>query len=430
MEKFRLLDVLGEAVPPKLVFQLAWARKEGSRLVLLVPSDFCVELVDSETVEMLRRILNVDQVEVEVDASIVQHAAVERKPEGVLVYGVSSLGPYRLEGYYVGRFNALAYRLVLAAAAGELETPAVCVYSAAGLGKSHLVHGVVRKALSEGKSAAFFTGSSFVETVLALFGAKAVSRLYYDLLNVDLIVFDDVQELACAPDSVLSVFFEVLNAALRRRTAFISTSDTAPHLLPFHPRITTRLPVGGAVEIVPPGFEDRVGLLKTIARRQQIEIPDSFAESAAAVLASSTVRTLEFAISMFGLYRTQMPDRNPEEVGAAVLDLIGQQLGRYSCEERLKAIKECVMFLLNVPPEAFASSKVPDHVLARRAAVYAAVMDGASFTQIARAMQLNPDTVHTVYRAAKRVIDADPDGELARLVRAVAERFDIPKARR
>ncbi|MEM4531822.1 MAG: DnaA/Hda family protein, partial [Thermofilaceae archaeon] len=372
-----------------------------------------MEFFTPEVADLVKRVLKVEEVSVQV-VEVPPEAEVEVPGDGEFVYGGGLLSvDYVLENYYVGTFNRMAYQAVLAALERRPQVSVACVYAGTGLGKSHLLQGAARKAVSGGMKVAFFTGEAFVEEVFWRFKKGTVAQLYERIAQAQALVIDDLQQAAAAPESVHAVLFEVLNTAMRKGAAVITSCDVDPGMLLFHERIRSRLTAGPCVAISLPGFKDRRELLRVIARRREVELPEEFVETAAALVPGCSIRTLELVVSTFSLYTETLRDLPPDKVGQIIIADLKFRFQKPPLAERAASIKEYLLAVFDMSEKEFASGKTPRHLLARRAAVYAAVSAGMSLGEAARILGLKKSTAAAVYAAAKETLAREPNGELA-----------------
>ena len=143
---------------------------EDGRLIVGVPSDFCVEWLRSRmsgivdrTVSRLHgsdlsttfQVLGAPAMPDRQDAAAATSAPEQPRPE---------LDPrLTFESFSAVKGNRLAYRAARRAANGETGYNPLVLYGAPGLGKTHLLHAIGHKATEAGKRVVALTGEAFVD---------------------------------------------------------------------------------------------------------------------------------------------------------------------------------------------------------------------------------------------------------------------------
>jgi chromosomal replication initiator protein len=174
-------------------------------------------------------------------------------------------GRARFDNFVVGSAN----RLAVAAARAVTESPGnvynpLFVYSASGLGKTHLLHaiGQLARQLQPDLAVELATLDEFVERMHAATSAGQMESFLQRYAHVDLLLVDDIQ--------FVTGRRETQNEMLRLFTALQSaghqivlTSDRPPAEIPdVDERLIARLAGGLIVDIGPPDYETRVAILR------------------------------------------------------------------------------------------------------------------------------------------------------------------------
>ena len=174
-------------------------------------------------------------------------------------------GRFRFDNFVVGAANRLAASAsrAVADAPGAAFNP-LFIYSASGLGKTHLLAAVGHQArtLHPELAVEYLTLDEFVSqlhTAIATGQADAFKRRY---AGVGLLLLDDVQFLAGRVETQSEVL-RVFNALQGSGRQIVMTSDRPPvEIADVDDRLISRLAGGLIVDIGAPDFETRVAILR------------------------------------------------------------------------------------------------------------------------------------------------------------------------
>lgn len=206
---------------------------------------------------------------------------------------------YGFDSFVVGSSNQFAH----ASAVSVAEQPGgsynpLFIYSAPGLGKTHLLHAIGNHLLTRHPNArvAYLSAEKFVNELIESIQRQKMSQFrakYRD--SYDLILIDDIQFIA-GKGSSEEEFFHTFNALYSSKRQIILTCDRPPKEIEgLEERIRTRFEWGLVADIRPPEIETRIAILKAKAERDDIYLPDEVATFLATYVRSN-VRELEGAL--------------------------------------------------------------------------------------------------------------------------------------
>ncbi|MCS7197959.1 MAG: chromosomal replication initiator protein DnaA [Candidatus Bipolaricaulota bacterium] len=212
---------------------------------------------------------------------------------------VSTLRPeYTFTRFVRGESNRLAYAASLAVA----ENPAriynpLFIYSASGLGKTHLLHAIGNEAARRFPwlKILYVTCERFATEFYRALQEGKTAQFRKTYRSADILLLDDVhflREKAAIQEELLHTF----NDLYQRGKQIVLTSTRSPEALPHLPEgLISRFGWGLVAEIQPPDAKTRLAILRTKAEELQLELPPSILEYIAERVRSN-VRALEGAL--------------------------------------------------------------------------------------------------------------------------------------
>ena len=209
---------------------------------------------------------------------------------------------FTFESFVVGKNNEFVHAAAYAVAnnpAGDLNP--LFIYGGTGLGKTHLIQAIANKVVKEKPNlkVIYVTCEQFVneiiDTMFTSHGPDArdrSNRLRHYYRNADLLIIDDIQFIE-NKKAVQEEFFHTFNELVSKGKQIVISSDHPPYeLKALEDRLKTRFSGGGLFDILPPGFETKIAILKRKAFEKKCHVPDEVL----AFLAQDSgddVRTLE-----------------------------------------------------------------------------------------------------------------------------------------
>ncbi len=229
----------------------------------------------------------------------------------------SNLNPnYLFENFVVGESNKFAKTTALAVAEkpGVMYNP-LFIYSKSGLGKTHLMHAIGNYIVQNSeKKVLYVTSEQFVNDFIELYrknkfdnNFKEVEKFKNKYRNIDILMIDDIQYLEIA-SKTQQEFFNTFNELHTNNKQIIISSDRSPDdLKQLEDRLRTRFTWGLMVDIMPPNFELRLGIInkKIEGNGLQTNFPQDVKEYIANNCVGD-IRKLEGAITRVVAYATMM----------------------------------------------------------------------------------------------------------------------------
>ena len=213
---------------------------------------------------------------------------------------LSNINPkYTFDSFVVGNSNQFCH----AAALQVAEQPGVSynplfIYGGVGLGKTHLLHAIGNKVLTERPNAKvlYLSSEAFTnELILALRNSK-MDEFKAKMRSIEVLLIDDIQFMV-GKERTQEEFFHTFNALYSARHQIVISSDKIPSDIPqIEERLYTRFSWGLIADIQSPDFETRVAILNRKAANDRFELPESVAHLIADKV-SSNVRELEGALT-------------------------------------------------------------------------------------------------------------------------------------
>lgn len=212
----------------------------------------------------------------------------------------SQLDPrFTFENFVVGSSNELAFAAAHAAAGGGgLRYNPLFIAGGTGLGKTHLVHAIAHRVLSDRPQARviYVSAERFTnEFILALQHRKMDEFRNRYRTDCDVLLVDDIQFIA-GREQTQEEFFHTFNALREADRQIVVTSDKYPQQLQRMPeRLVSRFTSGLVADVQVPQLETRVAIVRKKAALEGIVVPDSVAVLLAQCI-KSNVRELEGAL--------------------------------------------------------------------------------------------------------------------------------------
>jgi len=172
---------------------------------------------------------------------------------------------FRFENFVVGSAN----RLAVAAARAVAEAPGsaynpLFIYSASGLGKTHLASAIgnYAKSLQPTLQTEYVTLDDFVEQLHAAISIGQTLSFTQRYSHVEMLLIDDVQFLTGRRETQTELL-RLFNALQGSGRQIVMTSDRPPNeIADVDERLVSRLAGGLIVDIGPPDYETRAAILR------------------------------------------------------------------------------------------------------------------------------------------------------------------------
>ncbi|NLC63906.1 MAG: chromosomal replication initiator protein DnaA [Thermoanaerobacterales bacterium] len=278
---------------------------------------------------------------------------------------------YTFDTFVVGNSNRFAHAASLAVA----ESPAKAynpffIYGGVGLGKTHLMHAIGHKILSQKPSCKvlYISSEKFTNELINSIRDDKNVEFRNKYRTIDVLLIDDIQFIA-GKERTQDEFFHTFNALHEANKQLVISSDRPPkEIPPLEERLRSRFEWGLITDIQPPDFETRIAILQKKALTENLTIPDDVINFIATKI-ETNIRELEGALIRIVAYSSLidseiklslaeqvlkdiLPDEKPKKV---TLPRIFQEVGSY----------------YSVKTEEFKSKKrTKDIAFARQVAMY------------------------------------------------------------
>ncbi len=225
-------------------------------------------------------------------------------PNGRRLQDTSPNPKYTFEAFVSGTSN----RFALAAAMGVAEKPArsfnpLFIYGDAGLGKTHLLHGIgnyVHKHY-EHLNVVYVSAESFTNDFIESIRTNTQFAFKQRYRTCDVLLVDDIQFLE-RKDGTREEFFHTFNALHDDNRQIVITSDRSPkNLSAFEDRLRTRFEWGLTTDVQPPDLETRLAILRRKSEPETLPLPDDVLEYIATHV-TDNIRELEGALIRVAAY--------------------------------------------------------------------------------------------------------------------------------
>jgi len=225
-------------------------------------------------------------------------------------------------------------RLAVAAARTVAESPGAAydplfIYSASGLGKTHLLMAIghLAKVVSPNVAVEYLTLEEFVDAFHAAVAAGQSAAFRNRFQGVDIVLLDDVQFLANRLETQAELL-RFVSSFLEGGQQIVLSSDRPPsEIEQLDERLISRFAGGLVVDIAPPEFETRLAILKRKAEERGVD----FEQAVLAAIADFDARNVR---ELLGLLNRLIAFQAVNE-GALTADGARTLLGLDNHEERL-----------------------------------------------------------------------------------------------
>ncbi len=208
-----------------------------------------------------------------------EQPAVQQKPTSSYreePFHSNLVGKYVFENFVIGNSNRFAHAAALAVA----EAPAkvynpLFLYSASGLGKTHLMHAIGNRILKNNPEmkVLYISSETFTNELINSIQNNSTEAFRNKYRNIDVLLIDDIQFLR-KKESTQEEFFHTFEALHRADKQIIITSDRKPSELDtLEERLTSRFGWGLIADIQPPDLETRMAILHNMAAKDDIPFP-------------------------------------------------------------------------------------------------------------------------------------------------------------
>lgn len=205
---------------------------------------------------------------------------------------------YTFDTFIVGSSNKFAYAACLAVAnEPSLEYNPLFIYSAPGLGKTHLLYAIIDRIRTNHPhlNIVYVKGEAFTTQMIDSISRNRASEFRERYRKSDVLLIDDIQFIA-GKEATQEEFFHTFNDLYENHKQIILTSDRPPRdIQTLEDRLKSRFEWGLMADIKAPDFELRTAILKNKAESLRLKLPDDVLNYLAENL-KQNVRQLEGAV--------------------------------------------------------------------------------------------------------------------------------------
>jgi len=182
---------------------------------------------------------------------------------------------YTYSNFIVGDCNRLAY----AATVETVENPGhtynpLFIYSSTGQGKTHLLHAIGHRAVSNGPRVAYTSAEQFTNEFVRAIKQKRVEDFRSKFADARIFLFDDMQFITDKKQT-LQCFFQIFQELYNNNCQIVITADHHPKdMAPLSDKLRSHLEWGLIVSIQPPDFETRLSILIAKAEGMRMTVSD------------------------------------------------------------------------------------------------------------------------------------------------------------
>lgn len=184
---------------------------------------------------------------------------------------------YTFDNFIESPSNRFAYKAAEAVVhkLGNRENNPLVIYSAPGLGKTHLLHAIGNQILKENPNAKvlYMSGEEFVSEYIEALQNKSSESFRKKYRSLDCFLMDDIQFVAGKAASETE-FFYTFNTLFESRKQIVLSSDRTPQQLDLDERLSSRLLSGIIAEVKKPNLETRIAILRQKRESINFDIGD------------------------------------------------------------------------------------------------------------------------------------------------------------
>ena len=315
----RLEKIVGKNSFQTWIKPLNFISYEDGLLVLAVTTRFQGDWVsrnygDEIKVQAMRLSLKIDRIEFKIKDNQISltepKKPLTQAPTKVQTLsnkntlGASLDSRFTFERFVVGKPNELAHAAARRVSTGDSAAfNPLFLYGGVGLGKTHLMHAisVELQHMSPDLKVVYLSAEQFMYRFIQALRDKQMMNFKEIFRSVDVLMVDDVQFIA-GKESTQDEFFHTFNALIDQKKQIVISADRAPGEIDgLEERIRSRLQCGLVVDLHPPDYELRLGILQEKVQNYRLKYTDlDIANGVLEFLAhkiTTNVRVLEGALT-------------------------------------------------------------------------------------------------------------------------------------
>jgi len=329
---------------------------------------------------------------------------------------------YTFDNFIVGDCNRLAYAATVEAVEnpGHTYNP-LFIYSNTGQGKTHLLHAVGHRAVSNGLRIAYTSAEQFTTEFVIAIKQKQIENFRNKFTAARIFLFDDMQFISDKKQT-LQCFCQIFNEFYNNNCQIVITADHHPKdMALLNDKLKSHLEWGLTVSIQPPDFETRLSILRAKAEQMMMLVADEVLQLLAERIWEN-IRQLEGAlIYLSARAKLTGMELTPQTVNSLLTSTAGKQSGRL--------IMQTVADYFNLSiKELNGRRRDKKTALARQIAMYLMrEEDNCSFTEIGKVLgNRNHATITHGYE--KIATEMTINSKLCHQILEIKEKINLHKA--
>ena len=318
---------------------------------------------------------------------------------------------FTFDGFIEGPSNRFAYKAAQAVVKklGDRANNPFIIFSAPGLGKTHLLHAIGNQILKDNPYAKvlYMSGEGFVSEYIESLQNKKADAFRKKYRHLDCLLLDDIQ-FVVGKESSEQEFFYTFNSLFDNRKQIVLTSDRTPNQLGLSERLASRILSGLVTEIKRPDLETRLAILRQKRDFNNFDIGDDVLAFIASGVQAS-IRELEGCLFRLTAYCSIHGVQASVSIAKEVLaDIISSEQEKYSIS--ISQIKRVVCKYFKISVEDINSKKKSNSIAwPRQVAMYiASELTTLPVTEIGREFNRDHTTILHAKQKVKEEIENNP----------------------
>jgi len=235
---------------------------------------------------------------------------------------------YSFRTFIEGKDNQFAKAACVSVASSPGSTPfnPLLIYSATGLGKTHLLQAIGNDVIKKypNYQITYLTSERFMLEFISSIQKNKSTDFANQYRSSDILLIDDVQFFE-KKEQTQEQFFHLFNVLFERGKQIVLTVDKHPNkLLGIKERLVSRFQSGLMVDIQPPDLETRIAILMNEAEQNNLNLSYKITEFIAASIKSDIRKMKGVLVRLLALSSLKQIDINMKLVKGVVREMIGE----------------------------------------------------------------------------------------------------------
>ena len=235
---------------------------------------------------------------------------------------------YSFRTFIEGKDNQFAKAACVSVADSPGTTPfnPLLIYSATGLGKTHLLQAIGNEVIKKypNYQITYLTSERFMLEFISSIQKNKSTDFANQYRSSDVLLIDDVQFFE-KKEQTQEQFFHLFNVLFEAGKQIVLTVDKHPNkLLGIKERLVSRFQSGLMVDIQPPDLETRIAILMNEAEQNNLNLSYKITEFVAASIKSDIRKMKGVLVRLLALSSLKQIDINMKLVKSVVREMIGE----------------------------------------------------------------------------------------------------------